>query len=104
MSKKAISDTQPHAQTFESIIPGVSQNVAFSSSSAQSAAFQSSTSIIQLVATQVCFIKMGSNPTATSSDMYIPANTVVRVGVTAGQKLAVIRSSADGTLYITEGA
>jgi hypothetical protein len=36
--------------------------------------------------------------------MYLPANQVEYFLVTGGEKVAAIRASADGTLYVTEMA
>lgn len=86
------------------VIPNVSQSVAIGASSVASAAFQPGTSVIQVTPTVACFVKTGAAPTATTSGMYLAAGVPVLIGVTGGQKIAVIESASTGTLYITEAA
>lgn len=89
---------------FQAITPGTTQTRTSTSSSAQSSAIGAGTTIVRLVCTEDCHVAFGSNPTATTSSMYLPANTPEYFGVTGGHKVAVIRTSADGVLHITEGA
>lgn len=66
---------------------------------------QASTTLVRIFATQDCFIKVGVNPTAiANSSMFVPGGIIDFIGVQPGDKIAVIRSSSDGTLYLTEGA
>ena len=59
--------------------------------------------IVRVVANQDCHIARGSNPTATTSSMLLPRHTVEYFHVTdAADKLAVIRATADGTLFMTD--
>lgn len=91
---------------FEAIYPGVSQKLSTIVTSAQSAALGARTSIVQLYATQDVHIKVGANPTAVADGtcMFIPKLVAKMIGVAPGNKIAAIRDSADGVLYITEGA
>ncbi len=93
-------------ETFETIIPGVSQKLAISASSVQSAAFGASTTVLRLFATNDCYILLGSDPTALADGtcMFVPGGIVDFVGVLPGAKLAVIQFSQNGYLFITEGA
>lgn len=87
------------------INPSVSQKVAFTGTSAQSAAFQSSTQVIQVVATAACFLAFGSSPTAVAdTSLYLPPNVPMFIGVSGGMKVAAIQSVGAGNLFITEGA
>jgi hypothetical protein len=81
---------------------GTSQTVAFTATSAQSTAVGTSTRIVRLVATQPCFFAIGTNPTATTSGVYLPAGVVQYVSITGGHKVAAIQASAGGSLYVTE--
>jgi xanthine/uracil/vitamin C permease (AzgA family) len=78
------------------------QAIAVSGTSAQSAAISASSGYVRLVATTLCHIRVGSSPTATTSNMplapYVPEYFVVP----SGNKVAVIQNSSSGTLYITE--
>lgn len=89
-------------RTWPAIEIGTSQTVAIGATSVQSSAVDSNTSLIRLFSTVDCFITVGSNPTATTSHMILPAGIVEYIGITGGHKLAVIRNSASGTLYMTE--
>jgi|GEM_PF-1073883 len=83
---------------------GTVSTVSVSSSSAQSSAHAATTNVIRLVSTTDCHIAFAASPTATTSSMYLPANQVEYFLVTGGEKVAAIRASADGTLYVTEMA
>lgn len=91
---------------FEAIYPGVSQKLSTIVTSAQSAALGARTSVVHIYATQDIHIKVGANPTALADGtcMFIPKTVAKVIGVAPGQKIAAIRDSADGVLYITEGA
>lgn len=85
------------------IIPGVSQAVSISGTSAQSSALGSNTTAAMLCATVACFVALGTSPTAVANtSLFLPANVPVFVGVQGGHKVAVIGTS--GTLYITEAS
>lgn len=105
----AINSTKAEANerenTFEAIIPGISQSVAVGAASVQSAALQSKSSIIRLFSTTDCFILIGATPTALQdgTSMFLPAGVIEYFGVNGAPLVAVIQSSASGTLYITEG-
>mgnify|MGYP003342712745 FL=1 len=64
-------------------------------SSAQSSAITTGSGIIR-IATKGCeaHIKFGTNPTATTSDLLLPANTVEFFKFTSGEKVAFIRSAS----------
>lgn len=80
---------------------GLSQAVAISTSSAQSAAISGKQAIV--TCTTAAFVRRGSNPTALSNgtDMYLPAGTTFRLAINPGDKLAFITPTGAGTAYIT---
>lgn len=83
--------------------PGATQTVTTSGTSAASSnGFGSSTFFVRVVCTEDCHIVFGASPTATTSDLFLPANTVEYFTVTSGQKIAAIQNSAGGSLYVTE--
>ena len=85
--------------------PASAQKVPFTDESAQ-ATFQAGTIFIKLFATEDCWIKIATNPTAVADDGYsffLPAGIVEYFVCNKSSKLAVIRDSADGDLHITEG-
>ncbi len=92
-------------ESFEAIVPGASQALAFTNVSAQSVAVGANTTLVRLFATEDCFIAIGSNPTAAAnSSMFIPSGISEYIGIAKGDKIAAIYSTTNGTLYITEGA
>ncbi len=84
--------------------PLASQKVAIGAASVQSTAFDGQVNAVYLVATVACFVEVAASPTAVAdTSMYLPADTPVVIDVARiGNKIAVIRLSSDGSLYITE--
>jgi hypothetical protein len=76
--------------------------VAISGSSAASPAFTNQTTIVRVVSTTDCFIRFDATPTATTTQMLLPANVVEYFRVTPGHKIAGIQRAAGGNLYVTE--
>ena len=84
---------------------GAQQTVSFTDTSAQASAFK--TDIITCYSTQDVWIDFGSNPTAVADDgnsVFQPLGFMRVYRVKRGDKLAAIRNSNDGTLYINGGA
>lgn len=71
--------------------PVAEQRVTFTSSTA-SAAFDENTAIVGIMADADCHIAWGSDPTATTANMKIPANNLLYFGVRPGKgdKIAAI--------------
>lgn len=85
--------------------PGVVQTVSISGTSAAiSTATAKATKVIRVVSTTNCHYKLGSSPTATTSDSYLPAGVIEYLAVIGGQKIAFIQNAASGTAYVTEMA
>lgn len=85
------------------------QAVAYNSAAASSNAFGSQTYQVRLAANSACHYAIGASPTATTSDAFMPANSVEYVQVNPGEKISAIRASSaglvtatDGTLWVTE--
>jgi hypothetical protein len=82
---------------------GSNQVVSFTSTSvANTTAFAAGTNVVRVVAATGCHIAFGASPTATTSSTKIPANVAEYFAVTAGQKIAAIRTTTSGTLHVTE--
>ena len=80
-----------------------SQTRSFTATTARSSAFNAHTHTIQITATQICFVKLGDvTVEAAVTDHYIVAGVPYKLPVRGNTHIAVIRSSADGNLYITE--
>lgn len=110
-----------HGLAVQAARPFSTQVMSVTSSSAQSAAFQNSdpgrysasdntplptnkTLHIRLCSTADCWIAFGANPTASTGagSLLLPASVPEYFWVKPGEKIAVIRSSADGVLSIAE--
>ena len=108
IERKIRCDDDGHLFTTESSINiltgGQTNAVAISTTSAQSAAITEEKVLVY--STVFCFARQGTNPTALSNgtDQPIPAETLIRVPVTSGNKLAFITATGSGTVYITPGA
>ena len=94
----------PTGQAVPIVGQGITQNVSFTATSAQSSAFGDNTQGVYISADQVCWVLQGVDPTAdtTGGATRLPADSILFWGVSPGEKIAVIRDSADGTLNITE--
>jgi hypothetical protein len=98
MSKLAID---ANAKPIQVLRPNSTQLVNIRSTSNTTATGASKGGRVLRLATDIdCFYAIGS--TATTSDVYLPAGTVEYIHVFEGDNVSVIRSTADGTLYVTE--
>lgn len=70
--------------------PGTDQTPVTFSTSAQSAAFAAGTEYVTIVGSVDFHYVVGTNPTATTSALRIPAYQPWTIGVTAGHKIAAI--------------
>lgn len=84
-------------------LSGVVKKVDYTASAANSSAISAHVRFIRVYATTDCFITI-SNPavTATNAATPIAAKDYEVFKVTEGQIVSAIRSSADGSLYISE--
>lgn len=85
------------------ITPGTSQKVAFDASQ-QSAAITGT--VVRVVSTTDCHLAFGANPTAVADGTcwFLPAGSVEYFRITSGSKIAAVKDSAAGTLFITPAA
>src|ERR1700761_5339287 len=80
------------------------QTIAFDSSAAITSKFGSETYQLRLVANSACCYRIGDGAqTATTADIFLPANTVEYVTVTPGQNIAAIKSATNGLVTATAG-
>ena len=73
--------------------PTTVQMMSSSGTSSQSSAFAAYTYYVRICADADCHILFGSNPTATSSSIFIPANQPEIFKVNPGEKVAAIGSA-----------
>ncbi|MFA5490007.1 MAG: hypothetical protein WC284_12435 [Candidimonas sp.] len=79
--------------------PLMTQVISFEDASVQSSSINSQ--IIRVVCNENCHIAIGEDPTATENSMLIPAGTHEYFVITPGDKIAALRESNNGKLFIT---
>jgi hypothetical protein len=57
---------------------------------------------VRVVVTSAAYVKVDKSPTATSSDVYMPADVPEYFTVKQGEKVSAIQVSSSGTLHVTE--
>jgi hypothetical protein len=84
--------------------PSTTQKASFTASSARiTNAVGDYINVVRLIATQDCFVKIGQGSiSATTSDTFLKASVAEYFRCHPGEKVAAIRLSADGDLYVTE--
>ena len=84
-------------------VNGGTQKISFLISSvAMSNAVGGQTRRVSLHADQDCHVRFEQAPTAVTTDYFLPASTHVMLAIRPGQKVAAIRATADGVLYVSE--
>lgn len=83
---------------------GVTQTIAFDSSTAIANAFGPTTYQLRLVSNAACCFRIGDGAqTATTADNFLPANVVEYVIVNPGQRISAIKAATDGLVAATAG-
>lgn len=83
--------------------PVTTQVAAYTATSAAvTNAFGTGVHVVRLVSTTNCHVAFGTAPTATTSDMYLPADQAEYFVVSPGQKVAAVQVDAGGNLNVTE--
>lgn len=57
---------------------------------------------VRVIATTAAHIAIGASPTATTSDVYMPAGIAEYFIINPGEKVSAIQSASGGTLHVTE--
>lgn len=73
--------------------PGTDQTPVTFTTTTQSAAFASDTQYIAIHGSAAFHYVVGSNPTATTGALKVPADTIVYIGVTGGHKIAAVTAA-----------
>lgn len=79
--------------------PLTTQKVNSTGTSTQSSAFGDNIEYVRIISDADCHIEFGTNPTATSSKIFLEAKSFEYFKISSGEKVAVIGSV---NLYITE--
>ena len=82
---------------------GTHQSVAYTGTAGTIAtAIATGVTAVRVVVTSAAFVKVGNDPTATTSDVYMAANVPEVFTITPGQKVSAVQVAAGGTLHVTE--
>lgn len=83
--------------------PGTSQVVAYTGTAGTiTNGVGSSTQVVRVWLSTAGYIKIGASPTATTSDIPMPANVPEYFIVSPGDKVSAIQASSGGNLNVTE--
>jgi hypothetical protein len=83
--------------------PSTHQSVAYTATAGTiSNAVGAQTRYVRIVVTTAAYYAIGGAPTATTSDVYIPANVPEIIQISPGEKVSAVRVSGDGALHVTE--
>ena len=82
---------------------GTTQNVAYTGTAGTiSNAISNGVQKVRVLCTTDAYVKIGSSPTATTSDAYVVGLSPEYFTCSQGEKVSAIQVSAGGTLYVTE--
>lgn len=83
--------------------PGATQTVSYTGTAGTiSSAIGEGTNVVRVWTSTAAYIAFGASPTATSSDIPIPANTPEYFLISPGHKVSAIQQSSGGNLFVTE--
>jgi len=88
----------------QALFPARAQSITVTATTARNSAdFGTNVTLVELTPTQDMFVKFGSSTVvATSSDIFLASGGIYTYHTQGNPRIAAIRSSADGTLHITE--
>lgn len=83
---------------------GTTQTIAFDASAAITSSFGPETFQLRLVADSACCYRIGDGAqTATTADVFLPANVIDYVIVSPGQRISAIKAATNGLVTATAG-
>lgn len=85
---------------------GLTQTIAYSTTTAATNAFATGTFKIRLVANSACHFHIyenGGTATATAADPFLPANWETTFTVSPGQRISAIQAATNGLVTATAG-
>lgn len=82
--------------------PTTTQTVTVGVASAATTNAVSNTKYVRIVSTTDCHIAFDTTPTATTADIFLPADKPEIFQITPGHKVAAIQNAAGGTMFVTE--
>ena len=83
--------------------PGTHQSAAYTATAGTiTNAITSGTFKARVVVTSAAYIKIGKDVTATTSDVYMAADSPEYFSIRPGEKVSAVQVSGSGTLHVTE--
>jgi len=80
--------------------PVSTEKLAITTTAASAAARTNQTNVVRIVSDLACFYS--TDATATTSQAYLPADTIEYIKLQTGDTLSVITASGSGSMYISE--
>jgi hypothetical protein len=87
----------------QSFSPGTTQSFAYTGTAGVTTNAVGS-SFVLITCTSKAFVAFGTAPTATTADMYVPADFPMWFPIDPSHKVSVIQHTAGGSAYITAAA
>ena len=82
---------------------GAHQSVAYTATAGTIAtAFATGTWAVRVIVTTHAFVRIGTDPTAVTTDTYVPADVPHVFLASPGEKLSAVRVTGNGTAHVTE--
>lgn len=90
-------------RTYASPMPGQSVKVAYTGTAGVTAALPPETTLIRLLATTDCFVRISvaGDSAVADVDMYLPASSAEYVEGFRNAKVSAVQVSAGGIIYVT---
>lgn len=79
-----------------------SQTVAYTGTAGKISNAVGNVHVVRVVCTSDAFVNISKAGTATTSDVFMPANAIEYFDITPGEKVSAIQSSSGGNLHVTE--
>ena len=92
--------TDGNARAIPVMKPVSTEKLAITTSAASAAARTNQTNVLRIISDIACFYS--TDTTATTSRVYLPADTIEYIKLETGDTLSVITASGSGSMYISE--
>lgn len=103
MAVVASLPTDRFGRSVQAFAPGTTQTVAYTNVAAATTNAVGST-FVRIVCTTAAFVAFGTNPTATTADLFVPANYPEWFPIDPSHKVSIVRLTDSGSAYVTGAA
>jgi len=97
----ASATTPELLQNVQALRPGTTYKIAYTGT-AGVISNGVTASFARIVCTTAAYIAFGETPTATASDLYVPADSPEYFRIPPGHKVSAVQVASGGTLHVTE--